>query len=146
MDEEPEFLEWLTYAERDLQSAQFLKNMYPVPLEIICFHCQQAAEKAIKALLAFHNIAPHRTHDLQVLCGLVQQEQTLPELIMTDCKELLGYEVVTRYPSKDTAELPATERALEASQRILSYAHECVNERANAANWPEPDDEYDFEP
>ena len=37
--------EWLSLAEMDLQSAEYLKGMRPMPLEIICFHSQQAVEK-----------------------------------------------------------------------------------------------------
>ncbi|MBN2050303.1 MAG: HEPN domain-containing protein [Spirochaetales bacterium] len=39
----------------------------PGPLEIICFHCQQAAEKALKAYLAYNEIRPPKTHDLDEL-------------------------------------------------------------------------------
>jgi len=37
--------EWFKYAERDLESAIFLIKMHPVPIEIICYHCEQSAEK-----------------------------------------------------------------------------------------------------
>ena len=37
--------EWLRFANMDLDAAKFsFKTMPPAPLEIICFHCQQAAE------------------------------------------------------------------------------------------------------
>ena len=43
--------EWLEYAKRDYESALHLfDNMVPAPLEIICFHCQQSAEKKQKKL------------------------------------------------------------------------------------------------
>ena len=43
--------EWLSYAESDLGVADHLFKTYrPKPLEIICFHCQQAAEKAVKSI------------------------------------------------------------------------------------------------
>ncbi|MDR1788468.1 MAG: hypothetical protein LBR16_08495 [Treponema sp.] len=32
--------EWLRYAEMDLGCAKHLTSHWPVPLEIICFHCQ----------------------------------------------------------------------------------------------------------
>ena len=37
--------EWFEFVKRDLESAKFLMNMYPKPLEIICYHCEQSAEK-----------------------------------------------------------------------------------------------------
>ena len=33
--------EWLEFAAMDLDSAQFLLGMRPVPVEIICYHCEQ---------------------------------------------------------------------------------------------------------
>jgi HEPN domain-containing protein len=44
-------LEWLTYAETDLNSAEFLLNLKPLPVEVICYHCQQSAEKCLKGNL-----------------------------------------------------------------------------------------------
>ena len=43
--------ESLSFAEADLGVAEHLNKTYhPKPLEIICFHCQQAAEKAVKSI------------------------------------------------------------------------------------------------
>lgn len=36
--------EWMDYARNDLRAAEYLTNLHPQPVEIICFHCQQAAE------------------------------------------------------------------------------------------------------
>ena len=44
--------EWLDFAEMDHGVAKHLMaSFHPRPIEIVCFHCQQAAEKAIKALI-----------------------------------------------------------------------------------------------
>ncbi|MBD5500282.1 MAG: HEPN domain-containing protein [Lachnospiraceae bacterium] len=44
--------QWFDMADMDLGVAKYLmENYYPKPLEIICYHSQQAAEKAIKALV-----------------------------------------------------------------------------------------------
>jgi len=37
----------------DLNTAEYLKNMKPLPIEIICYHCQQSAEKYLKGYLVF---------------------------------------------------------------------------------------------
>ncbi len=38
--------EWYDLAVMDLKIARYLEETYrPKPLEIICYHCQQAAEK-----------------------------------------------------------------------------------------------------
>ena len=37
--------EWLDFAYMDLSAAEHLLTMRPLPVEIICYHCEQAAEK-----------------------------------------------------------------------------------------------------
>ena len=46
--------EWFMFATNDLKSAEFLLNMKPLPLEIICYHCQQSAEKYLKGYIALN--------------------------------------------------------------------------------------------
>lgn len=49
-----EIKEWYDMAAMDLGVAKHLDTTYhPKPLEIICYHCQQSAEKVIKALSFF---------------------------------------------------------------------------------------------
>ena len=49
---EHEDIMWIEFAKTDLGVAKHLdEQYYPKPLEIICYHCQQAAEKAIKAII-----------------------------------------------------------------------------------------------
>lgn len=43
--------EWFEFAKRDLKSAEFLIDMHPRPIEIICYHCQQCAEKYLKGYI-----------------------------------------------------------------------------------------------
>jgi len=38
--------------------------MPPKPFEIICYHAQQAAEKALKAYWVFNDLTPQKTHIL----------------------------------------------------------------------------------
>jgi HEPN domain-containing protein len=70
MDNREYALEWLGFAEMDLSSAEFLTGKRPLPLEIICFHCQQSAEKCLKGLLVINTIQPPKTHDLRELYNL----------------------------------------------------------------------------
>ncbi len=63
MDNRIRTREWQRLAEMDLNSAEYLLNMCPTPLEIICYHCQQAAEKYLKGYLVFHGMNPPKIHD-----------------------------------------------------------------------------------
>ena len=60
--------EWIRLAEMDLATAHHMnKTFHPIPLEIVCFHSQQAAEKMLKCFLVSQQIEPPKTHDMQVL-------------------------------------------------------------------------------
>ncbi len=90
--------EWLDYATRDLDSARFLLKMKPHPREIICFHCQQAAEKALKAYLALHKKDIPRIHDLTLLnSSCAEIDDTISELY-SSCEQLNDFSVQIRYP------------------------------------------------
>lgn len=53
---------WLTKAPYDLESARALANLPAPLLDTAVYHCQQAAEKAIKGFLVFKNETPQKTH------------------------------------------------------------------------------------
>ncbi|MDR1299716.1 MAG: HEPN domain-containing protein, partial [Oscillospiraceae bacterium] len=58
---------WLRYANTDYEIALHDTSYRPLPIEIICFHCQQAAEKAMKSILAYHEQSIPKIHDLSRL-------------------------------------------------------------------------------
>lgn len=62
--------EWLNAAELDLKSAIQLLNDESLT-SVVTFHCQQAIEKAFKAVLVENNNEPQRIHDLLRLYNLV---------------------------------------------------------------------------
>ncbi len=43
--------EWFGKAERDLLTADTMLGVSPAPTDVVCFHCQQAAEKYLKGFL-----------------------------------------------------------------------------------------------
>jgi len=53
--------EWIKFSDRDLETANYLyENMRPMPFEIICYLCQQSAEKALKAFWIYSEIKPEK--------------------------------------------------------------------------------------
>ena len=89
--------EWLTHAKSDLA---FAKSDVPDGLlEMNCFHAQQAAEKALKAVLISLSATFDFTHDLSYLAELVRgQGITIPSEL-DQISELIQFAVNTRYPS-----------------------------------------------
>jgi HEPN domain-containing protein len=70
MDKQDFINEWLSLGDDDLRVAEHSLLLYPILREMICYHCEQAAEKYLKAYLLSYDIEPPRTHDLQTLCKL----------------------------------------------------------------------------
>jgi HEPN domain-containing protein len=65
--DETDSASWMVFAERDLAAARYLTSMRPAPIEVICFLCQQAAEKALKAVLVCDEVPVPRSHDLKAV-------------------------------------------------------------------------------
>ncbi|MBN1559717.1 HEPN domain-containing protein, partial [candidate division KSB1 bacterium] len=61
---------WLIIAQRDLLTAQQGTQAGIIITETICYHCQQTAEKALKAFLVKHQVEFPKTHHLSLLINL----------------------------------------------------------------------------
>ena len=95
-------LDWLARAQGDLALAAA-----PLPsgafLEDLCFHAQQAAEKALKAVLIHHNISFRYTHDLDELTsGLKQAGMDIPPAV-AEATVLTAFAWEARYPGTGEA-------------------------------------------
>lgn len=95
--------EWLAYAEHDYQAALFLLKARPIPFEIIAFHCQQSAEKYLKAVLVSADVKVPRIHDLVMLNKAAQTY--LPGISSTEdsCYLLTPFGTLSRYPGSPLA-------------------------------------------
>lgn len=51
---------WLTKAASDLKSARLLGLAEEPPLDTAIYHCQQTAEKALKAYLVSRGLTPEK--------------------------------------------------------------------------------------
>ena len=89
---------WLTKARNDLTSAQVL-GTNPVPLlDTGIYHCQQAAEKAIKGYLVFADEHFPRTHDLETLINLAIPHEGSFVGWIDVARQLTPYATLYRYP------------------------------------------------
>ena len=61
---------WLAKAQQDLAAAYKLSSDPDPYLGPAIFHCQQAAEKAVKGFLAFHDQEFEKTHNIRLLIEL----------------------------------------------------------------------------
>jgi HEPN domain-containing protein len=97
---------WLAKGERDLHAAEILLAGPGEHGEAVGFHCQQAAEKFLKAYLVRHQIEFSKTHDLGLLRRLIsgRDEPLAERLAFADWLTPFGVEA--RYPG----EIPEVDR------------------------------------
>ena len=103
----PDVEQWITFAKADLRAARLLLSDTEVPARIACFHAQQAAEKAIKAVLISEETPFRKAHDVIVLAGLLPVK-LIVELESIDPVVLQQWAVDGRYPG-DLPDATATE-------------------------------------
>jgi HEPN domain-containing protein len=120
--------EWMTRARSNLALAKAIKPAETL-WEDLCFNVQQAAEKAVKAVLISRGVEYPKTHDLRDLLSLADPTgQTLGPQIW-NAADLNDYAVSARYPG---AFEPVTEeeyrRALETAEAVVRWAAAVVGE------------------
>lgn len=112
---------WLAKARNDLASAKLLASAAHPLRDTAIYHCQQAGEKALKALLAWKGRPLPRTHDLEILLNQVVADCPELEELQGPSELLTPYAVEYRYPG-DFA-VPAQDEldeALAAAEIVLS--------------------------
>ena len=123
---------WLEFAKTDLGVAQHLnESYYPKPLEIICYHCQQAAEKAIKALIVFYDIQDGvpKKHNLSFLLMQIKHMVDIPEKYYDYTDALTPYGVAVRYPNELFLEERHVQEALKYASEIVEWAQKMVEQK-----------------
>jgi len=122
MNEHDIVAEWLKIAKDDYDSALHLFNTrHPKPLEIICYHCQQAVEKSLKAFLCAKNIDTPKTHNTGLLCELcIEMDDGFTDF-KEMCYDMIVFATRTRYPIQIEIEEQDAERALQQAEEIFNF-------------------------
>jgi len=118
--------EWIHKAEEDYTVATTLarKRKQPTP-SAVCFHCQQCAEKYLKAFLVQNAIVFRRIHDLLELHKLCLPVNPSFELIADLLDQLNPYSVEFRYPCEE-ATVEEAELALKAMKEVRRFVQEVL--------------------
>ncbi len=104
--------QWLAKAQSDLLNADNNLAAEQIPYDTVCFHCQQAAEKLLKAALIVSGQHPPRAHDLMILLENIQADYLDVEQLRDPLAILMPYAIEIRYP--DDWFMPSSEDAREA--------------------------------
>ena len=114
--------EWLARAKGDLSLAHI-----PLPedafYEDLCFHAQQAAEKALKAVYLHYGMEFSYTHDLEKLIDVLKRKGVSVSESVEEAISLSIYAWQARYPG---LEEPVTkeeyEKALALAETVVNWA------------------------
>ena len=87
--------DWLRYARSDLELSRIVRPD-EVLFEVLCYHTQQAAEKALKAVLIAKAVPPPKTHNIRTLLDLLPQKVIVSQEI-EDAASPTDYAVTSRY-------------------------------------------------
>lgn len=117
---------WLRIGEEDRTA---LRNLMAAngPWRIVVFLAQSAAEKFLKAFLAFQDSDPEKTHDMNKLIVEVSSFDNALLDLEEDCGHLSLFSVDSRYPEYEGEyDETAARLAVAASDRICNAIRERI--------------------
>jgi HEPN domain-containing protein len=108
--------QWIIKAQHDLAIAQHERAVKGTEIitDGICFHCQQAVEKFLKAFLVYNGVDFPKTHSLEEVRDLCAEKD--PAFSSLQFETLSKFGVQYRYP--DDFYIPS----LEETDRFISIA------------------------
>ena len=120
--------DWLARAEGDLALARV-----PLPegafYEDLCFHAQQAAEKALKGVYQHHRRPFRYTHDLDELITGLQNEGIAVPPEVADAALLTSYAWESRYPGlSEPVTIEEYDEALRQAEFVVSWAVKVIKD------------------
>ncbi len=117
---------WLAKAGNDLRGAEVDLAADPPLVEDALFHCQQAAEKAMKAFLTAHDTPFRKTHDLDELASVCERIDASLKDALNPARDLTVFAWEFRYPGSDD---PPPEAEAYDSLSLARAAVQAIRER-----------------
>jgi HEPN domain-containing protein len=113
---------WLTKAQHDLAAARKLSTEPDPYLDTAIYHCQQAAEKAVKGFLVFHDQDFEKTHNIRFLVTLAIRFESEFSSWLDSAKRLTPYSGMFRYPGERLEpDRPEFDQALQEAQGLYDF-------------------------
>jgi len=129
-----EIRQWLIKAKHDAGSARRLMTGEEPYLDTAVYHCQQAAEKALKAYLTLKDAPFNKIHDLAVLISQCAEFDRGFEDLNALSDVLTPYATAFRYPGdimEPTA--PDAEEAVVMAERIVAFVLQRMPDEVKSA-------------
>ena len=120
---------WLRKAENDLKAIEYLLPLTDVPTDILCFHCQQAVEKYLKAYLTWMDVRIKKTHDIANILNLcIEKDKDFEELDRIKISQLTLYAVEIRYPVENPEPtIEDAKKLYNITKRVKTFIIEKLN-------------------
>jgi len=114
---------WIEKAKEDLKAAKLLLDSSANLNSIVCFHAQQAVEKALKAFLTKAGVRTGRTHDVGFLLRLCEeQDEEFRNLPTGELSRLSFYAVQIRYPENYyTPSRKEAKKAVNIAEKLINF-------------------------
>ena len=140
-------LSWIEIASKDLASAKKLATPPNPLLETAVYHCQQAAEKAIKALIVLHGEVAPKSHDLDILLDKLRNYIDDMNDLSSIAEQLSEFATKYRYPTfneldEDKLTQALVDEAISNAEIFLLRANRLIDDYQNQQK--EKDDQSDI--
>ena len=119
----------LRLAIRDLRACDALLIASGLDQAVAAFHAQQAAEKALKAVLVLRGLESRRTHDLEELASRLELQGLALPVTQADLTLLTPYAVEFRYEEGIPSLLTGVQ-ARQMAESLVSWAAAILNAAA----------------
>ena len=122
--------EWIVHAHSDLALAKRGIGDDEILPQQICFHAQQAVEKALKAVLLYNKVDFPLTHDIVELLNIFEEAGISVPHGFSEVGMLTPYAVETRYPGyRDEITKKDVEDALQLAEMVVSWAGKYISKK-----------------
>ncbi len=127
-------LEWTQKAEGDFVTAIELLNLYiDTTADAICFHCQQCAEKYIKAYLNHQSIEFSDSENLLDLLLPCLHNDNAFLTVSSEIQKLNSYNIETLYPGQ-AANIKEAEGVVTAMEIVRAFVRSKLGLKSTAGN------------
>jgi HEPN domain-containing protein len=112
---------WLLKAHKDLVLARESLKQGENFTDMVCFHAQQCAEKALKAYLVWLDVEFPKTHMLEQLLDLISQKDTSLEPYRSQLHKMTDFAVESRYPEFSLPSSEEAKNAVQLSDEVFAF-------------------------
>lgn len=113
--------EWMASANADKRAIEACLALDPPLVDVVAFHCQQAAEKLLKGFLVLAGHRFRKSHDLEELGTHVRRH--FPDLtdLVASVEAWTIWNIAYRYPGEEAGQPQPSITQLEESLKIITH-------------------------